>query len=115
MAGLLMSFFSRPGIAVSGGVDSMALAYLCSQIRKTSPEFKISDNPISNFYAFIIDHRLRENSTEEAKNVKHIVEQKMGLTAEVLGLKWADLVGHEVHPKDMPNFESLARRLRYRR
>jgi len=61
------------GIAVSGGVDSMALAFLCSKMRDKAT--KIQHNPqddllVPRFRAFIVDHRAREGSGEEAKIVR---------------------------------------------
>lgn len=52
------------GIAVSGGADSMALAYLCKQL-ECSPELS---EPIS-VTAFVVDHRARPESTIEAEKV----------------------------------------------
>jgi tRNA(Ile)-lysidine synthase TilS/MesJ len=49
---------------VSGGVDSMVLCYLLNQY------CKISGNQIT---AFIIDYRLREESTKEAFQVSNIL------------------------------------------
>jgi len=61
------------GIAVSGGVDSMALAFLCSKMRekarKTHDTSK-DDIHVPRFRAFIVDHRAREGSDEEAKIVR---------------------------------------------
>lgn len=48
-----------PGLAISGGVDSMALASLYSSLRRTSP---LSPLP----FGFIVDHKARPESTEEA-------------------------------------------------
>ena len=53
------------GVAVSGGPDSLALAFLAkiySLKRGISPKF------------FIVDHKLRAESTKEAKTVKHILK-----------------------------------------
>lgn len=49
----------RLGLAISGGVDSMALASLCSRsaLKRRSP---------AAFTAFIVDHGLRQGSTDEA-------------------------------------------------
>jgi len=47
------------GLAISGGVDSMALAGLCSQFR--------SDQDVQpQFTAFVIDHDIRQDSAGEA-------------------------------------------------
>jgi len=58
---------SRIGIAVSGGVDSMALAYLCSQLRDTQSTSQETTHP--RLRAFIVDHRVREGSAVEARAV----------------------------------------------
>ncbi|KAL1879098.1 hypothetical protein VTK73DRAFT_7322 [Phialemonium thermophilum] len=109
------SLHRHVGLAVSGGVDSMALAYLCSQIRRWDPWVKISDNPVSKFMAFVIDHKLREGSSAEARAVKKVLTEKMGLKADILPLHWEAELGQAVQPDKLPNVESLARRLRYRR
>ena len=46
------------GLAISGGVDSMALAALCAKIS----QFK--------FHAFVVDHGARNGSELEAEAVK---------------------------------------------
>ena len=52
---------SKFSIAVSGGVDSMALAFLakCHSIKKNS-----------NYLYFTVDHKLRSTSTKEAIQTK---------------------------------------------
>lgn len=52
------------GIAVSGGADSMALAYLCKQLERSSDVA----GAIS-VTAFVVDHRARPESTAEAQKV----------------------------------------------
>lgn len=49
-------------LAVSGGVDSMALAALCSR-------FKKEENALLDVTAFVVDHKLRCGSTTEANDV----------------------------------------------
>ncbi|KAI0402980.1 adenine nucleotide alpha hydrolases-like protein [Xylaria palmicola] len=107
---------ARPvGLAVSGGVDSMALAYLCSQLKKHYlGQLIIADNPVSQFRAFVIDHGLREGSNEEARAVVEAVKA-MGIRAVSMALQWTGELGSHQHPKELPNFESVARRLRYRK
>ena len=63
-------------VAVSGGPDSLALAYLakCYSIKK-----KITVK------FFLVDHKLRPESTKEATSVKKLL-QKVGITCKVL--KW---------------------------
>lgn len=51
------------GLAVSGGADSMALAYLCRQLELTP-----IGGPVS-VTAFVVDHRARPESGDEAKSV----------------------------------------------
>ena len=48
-------------VAVSGGIDSMALSFLAKC-------YSLENN--KKIYFFIIDHKLRKNSTFEAKLVK---------------------------------------------
>ncbi|KAI1260849.1 adenine nucleotide alpha hydrolases-like protein [Xylariaceae sp. FL1019] len=107
----------RPvGMAISGGVDSMAMAYLCSRLRMQDRGFQLADNPVAVFRACVVDHRLREGSTEEAGKVAKALKV-MGIHTEVVSLKWKEtLLGTQYdHPKDLPNFESIARRLRYQK
>ncbi len=52
------------GIAVSGGVDSMALATLCVELKKSQ---RYTYKP--NFHAFIVNHKSRLGSGKEAKLV----------------------------------------------
>ena len=53
------------GIAVSGGVDSMALAALCRQLKYVP---RASETKLS-FQAFVVDHKARDGSTTEAQSV----------------------------------------------
>ena len=52
------------GIAVSGGVDSMALAALCVNLKARKRK---TFRPV--FHAFIVDHKARPGSHEEAATV----------------------------------------------
>ena len=81
-------------VAVSGGPDSLALAYLakCYSIK----------NKITVKY-FLVDHKLRPESTKEAVSVKKIL-QKAGITCKVLSWKGK---------KPSRNIQSLAREARY--
>ena len=81
-------------VAVSGGPDSLALAFL-AKIYSIKKKIK------SKFV--IIDHRLRPESTKEAKEVKNILKKYL-ISAEVL--IWR---GH----KPIKNIQSLARQKRY--
>ncbi len=94
----------------------MALAFLCAQAKKYHPFLKISDNPVSQFLAIIIDHRLRDGSREEAEAVRKVLVNKLKMRAEVQPLKWKESLGIDIpNPAALPNVETLARRLRYRR
>ncbi|KAI0485392.1 adenine nucleotide alpha hydrolases-like protein [Xylaria cf. heliscus] len=101
-------------LAVSGGVDSMALAYLCSSLRRRDFHFSVADNPVSAFRAVVVDHGLREGSAAEAKAVSRALRD-MGLVSEIYPISWAKELGPGKHPKELPNFESVARRIRYRK
>ena len=82
------------GVAVSGGPDSLALAFLAkiySIKRKLVPKF------------FIVDHKLRSESTKEAKVVKDLLK-KILITPEILTWKGK---------KPSKNIQSLARIKRY--
>lgn len=62
------------GIAVSGGVDSMALATLLA--RHYSLQSRGTNGSTSTrLHAFIVDHKLRDNSTEEANYVAQQVQK----------------------------------------
>lgn len=113
----------RMGIALSGGSDSMALAFLCHEYQKRHLQ------PRTSFTAFIVDHGARPESHVEAHKVRnmvlaklgasttsqfeaghpHQVEQRIGIDAQVLKLQWTT----HLHPSKLPNFESQARILRY--
>ncbi|EED23265.1 PP-loop family protein [Talaromyces stipitatus ATCC 10500] len=92
----------RIGIAVSGGPDSMALAYLCKQLQVTRPELELE------MKAFVVDHKFREESTEEAHKVSSWLSN-MDILSEVLTLDWE--AGET--PKKKMAFETLARTKRY--
>ena len=64
-------------VAVSGGPDSLALAFL-------SKIYPIKNKLSPRFY--IIDHKLRTESTKEAKKVKKILK-KYQINAEILTWK----------------------------
>ncbi|KAJ3479618.1 hypothetical protein NLG97_g8274 [Lecanicillium saksenae] len=105
---------SRPiGLAISGGVDSMALAFLFSHYIKTYKLQHIADNPVRDILSVTVDHRLRPESAAEAAKVATNVRH-LGLRAVVLRINWPDLLGYNVDPNTQPNIESLARTYRYR-
>ena len=81
-------------VAVSGGPDSLALAFFAKVYalkKRLKPKF------------FIIDHKLRKDSTKEAKNVKKILK-KYSINLEILTWKGK---------KPKTNIQSLARKKRY--
>ncbi len=81
-------------VAVSGGPDSLALAFLAKI-------YSIKKKLISKF--FIVDHRLRKNSSQEAKYVKKILNS-MGIFSHIL--VWRG-------KKPSKNIQSIARNKRY--
>ena len=81
-------------VAVSGGPDSLALAFL-------SKVYSLKKNIISKF--FIIDHKLRIDSTNEAKLVKKTLKRHF-INAEILTWKGK---------KPFKNVQSIARKKRY--
>ena len=84
----------RIGVAISGGPDSLALAFLAKC-------FLILNKLESNF--FIVDHGLRKDSLKEAKNVKKLL-QKFDIDCKIL--KWKG-------KKPKSNIQSIARNERY--
>ncbi|OJJ50933.1 hypothetical protein ASPZODRAFT_11774 [Penicilliopsis zonata CBS 506.65] len=83
-------FPSRVGIAVSGGMDSMALTHLCQQAGL-------------DVTAFVVDHQAREESAREARTVASWLEN-MRVKTHVLRLNWS---------ANVSAFETQARRLRF--
>ena len=81
-------------VAVSGGPDSLALAFL-------SKVYSLKKNITSKF--FIIDHKLRTDSTNEAKLVKKTLKRHF-INAEILTWKGK---------KPFKNVQSIARKKRY--
>ena len=81
-------------VAVSGGPDSLALAFLAKI-------YSIKKKLNSKY--FIVDHRLRLNSTEEAKNVTKVLKRYL-INAQILTWKGK---------KPLKNIQSLARNKRY--
>ncbi|KAK1810094.1 hypothetical protein LTR12_015543 [Friedmanniomyces endolithicus] len=86
----------RLGLAVSGGVDSMALASLCSESTKAT------------CIGFIVDHKLRKGSTEEARNVAEEL-RRLQIEPRVLTLDWRPYG----NPLAIDHLEHVARKLRY--
>ncbi len=81
-------------VGVSGGPDSLALCFLTKiySIKKSC-----------NAYYFIVDHRLRNNSSTEAQSVKKLLK-KYNIKSDIL--KWYG-------KKPNSNIQSLARDKRY--
>ncbi|KAJ9613101.1 hypothetical protein H2200_003042 [Cladophialophora chaetospira] len=90
------------GVCVSGGPDSMALAYLLKRVSKAD---EIRTKPV----AFIVNHNARQGSGEEAKHVSSLL-QKLGIKSEILEMEWPGIGD----PSALPDFEMQARRARYR-
>ncbi|QSZ35925.1 hypothetical protein DSL72_007047 [Monilinia vaccinii-corymbosi] len=101
------------GLAVSGGVDSMALAALCMQMKKNYTPFASDGYPINldriDFRAVIVNHGVRDGSLEEAQKVMGVLDT-LGMTSRILTIPWEDVPGN---PSKLPNFESLARKYRF--
>jgi len=84
----------RLGLAISGGPDSLALAFLskCYLLkRKLNGKF------------FIVDHKLRKESSTEAKSLKKLL-RKFDINCEILHWK-----GKKPHS----NVQAIARKKRY--
>ncbi|KAJ5747429.1 uncharacterized protein N7511_009125 [Penicillium nucicola] len=105
----------RIGIAVSGGADSMALAYLCKQLEQ-SPEI----SGAISVTAFVVDHRARPESTDEAQKVAGWLRD-MDIKTHILSLDWSKYTTGKNQKASkseasipMPSaFETHARRLRF--
>ena len=82
-------------VAVSGGVDSMALSFLAKC-------YSLENN--KKIYFFIIDHKLRKNSTFEAKLVKKKLKL-FQISSNILTIK---------KEKISTNIQSFARENRYK-
>ena len=82
-------------VAVSGGVDSMALSFLAKC-------YSLENN--KKVYFFIVDHKLRKNSTVESNLVKKKLKL-FQISCKILTIK------NEVVPK---NIQSFARENRYK-
>ncbi|KAK2025408.1 hypothetical protein LX32DRAFT_568141 [Colletotrichum zoysiae] len=104
----------RIGLAVSGGVDSMALAYLFNRLREVSPLMRVVDNPLTKITALVVDHGLRPGSDAEAQAVARELNNFRHLSCRVDTVNWR-AEGVDGDPAALPNLESAARRARYRR
>ncbi|WP_428079523.1 tRNA lysidine(34) synthetase TilS [Candidatus Pelagibacter sp.] len=81
-------------VAVSGGADSLALAFF-SKIYSINKSLKVK--------YFLVDHKLRTNSSEEALFVKNLLKD---FSIDLGILKWTG-------KKPKSNIQSLARKKRY--
>ena len=81
-------------VAVSGGPDSLALAFL-------SKIYSIKNKLVVKF--FIVDHKLRKESSQEAKKVKNLLKS-LNINSEIL--TWNG-------KKPKKNIQSIARKKRY--
>ncbi|KAI9883110.1 MAG: hypothetical protein M1823_005133 [Watsoniomyces obsoletus] len=94
------------GLAISGGVDSMALARLCQNLAtKTRPDLNLS------FKAFIVDHGARSGSAAEAAKVAELL-QSFRLSSKVIPAEWT--ANKFSSNKKTSAFETHARIARYR-
>tara|TARA_B100000686_G_scaffold144890_1_gene152325 strand:+ start:130 stop:1176 length:1047 start_codon:yes stop_codon:yes gene_type:complete len=82
------------GVAISGGPDSLSLAFLIKC-------YSLKNNITVNF--FIVDHKLRKNSSKESKYVKSILE-KFDINCKIL--EWRG-------KKPKSNIQGIARNNRY--
>ncbi|KAL2116686.1 hypothetical protein VTJ04DRAFT_8854 [Mycothermus thermophilus] len=98
-------------LAVSGGVDSMALAFLTSKL-KGLDNVKVGDSPIGKLHAVVVDHGLRPGSREEAEKVANVLDA-LDLHGEILAIPWKSL-GPGVDPSNLSALETQARQQRYR-
>ncbi|KAL4904882.1 hypothetical protein BDW74DRAFT_178454 [Aspergillus multicolor] len=131
----------RLGLAVSGGADSMALAYLCRQweLQRQKQQQQQQQEPGQEHHilpskgddsghneasvtAFVVDHKARPESTEEANTVAQWLRKlgtfgslfsasaqftngNPGITTQILPLDWTGV--------SLSAFETHARRLRF--
>ncbi|KAF9311777.1 DnaJ sub C member 10 [Podila horticola] len=100
------------GIAVSGGVDSMALATLLS---KHVQDRRDCLQRIQ-LHAMIVDHKLRDNSTEEASYVAEQI-RRLDIHPHILTLDWSSQSLTLTNGNNKPgkaHLETLARLERYK-
>jgi len=90
----LLNVNNKYAVAVSGGPDSLALAYFarCFSLQNKT-----------KFSYFIVDHKLRAESTSEARKVSSVLK-KFGINCKIL--TWRG-------KKPLTNIQSVARNKRY--
>ncbi|KAJ2872394.1 hypothetical protein GGH93_004072 [Coemansia aciculifera] len=91
-------------LAISGGADSMALAYAVS--RAVGP---------NKCYALTVDHGFRSESSREAKDVSRLM-QHLGITHEIRRLDWDGTGSSKGNTTSLPpvqRLEEIARERRY--
>lgn len=96
----------RPKIAigVSGGADSMALAYLLHHFEHPENHKQRA----FDVYSFIVDHGARAESRDEALLVKRNLDN-FGIRSEILSINWPQ----EFDPTTSSAFEEKSRTARY--
>ena len=82
-------------VGVSGGADSLSLLFL-SQCYALKQKVKL--------FPVIVDHKLRKESANEAKNLKYRLKREFNISCKILSNK---------NPKIGKNIQSYARELRY--
>ncbi|KAK0522909.1 Mitochondrial GTPase 1 [Tilletia horrida] len=95
-----LDFNQGVALSISGGVDSMALAFLTAR-------WRAEEAPATRVAAAIVDHGLRKESAEEAHMTKGRLHS-LGIEAEVLTITWAQNGFPVLPPPDAP-FEATAR------
>lgn len=91
----------------------MALAFLFSRLLRTFRGNKIADNPAFGALAVVIDHQLRDGSSQEAAQVAKEL-RRLEIKATVTSLSWKEEKRLDLDPRNLPNLEGLARTYRYR-
>ncbi|RCI12613.1 hypothetical protein L249_0319 [Ophiocordyceps polyrhachis-furcata BCC 54312] len=94
-------------LAISGGVDSIAMAFLFSRLLRSDDGIRTTGGTVTRAVGIVVDHQIRPASGQEAQSVAQEV-RKLGLGALVKRLRWSR------PPSQLSNVESLARTLRYR-